>query len=334
MADSWRAMRSHTPLVSLLSAGIIALAGLSGCASSPASQAGAPEPVTESWVSPFTDEFPSASPDGRIVLFQSNRNGRQAIYSAPASGGGAVPLIEGTDKPSHPNWSPDQRWIVFAADIEGQRDIFIIRPDGSDRRRLTDDPAPDYHPSFSRDGTRIFFNSSRAWGANSPEHINDHDIYSVRLDGTDVRRHTHCEISCTNPQQSPDGAHLAFRRSVPGAGMAWDHSPTAFNSEITISDLDGANMTSVTESPFFDVWPVWSQDGRDIYFGSNRESGIGHIYRVTLATREVVQITSSPDSDRQPTLSRDGRTLFFIRQQIMSGTIIGALAKLTLPDQR
>ena len=49
------------------------------------------------------------------------------------------------------------------------------------------------------------------------------------------------------------------------------------NSEVFLANGDGSNLRNLTNNPFFDGWPAWSPDGRQIAFASNR---CGHGYQV------------------------------------------------------
>jgi Tol biopolymer transport system component len=91
------------------------------------------------------------------------------------------------DAPHHPlacdkvpDFSPDGRRIAFARDGTGT--VYLIDTDGTD---LTPLYAPAYYPAFSPNGRRIAFYRSQPDGAS--------DIYTVRTDGSNVKRLTFSE---------------------------------------------------------------------------------------------------------------------------------------------
>ncbi len=69
--------------------------------------------VAEPWLATESSErFPSVSPDGRFVAYQSNDSGRFEIYVRPYSGSGGRHLVS-TQGGGRPQWSPTGSEIFF-----------------------------------------------------------------------------------------------------------------------------------------------------------------------------------------------------------------------------
>jgi Tol biopolymer transport system component len=129
------------------------------------------------------------SPDGKRIVFASNRSGPREIWVCDADGRNAVQLthfggpITGTAR-----WSPDGRWIAFDSRPRGTPDVFVIGAEGSGLRRLMDQQREDessnrkgmWQPSWSADGKWIYFSSDRSgrfeiwrmpWGGGAAEQV-------------------------------------------------------------------------------------------------------------------------------------------------------------------
>lgn len=275
----------------------------------------------ETTVTAVRDSYPDFAPDGRNLLFHSNRNGRQAIWIAKPDGSEPRILFDdrrlGTD-PGTPRWSPDGTSIVFAmrpagAIVESESEVYVMAANGARPRRLTRAPGDDSHPHWSADGKRIFFNSARATPDVKAEWSRQWiDIYSMAADGSDVRRHTDCKNVCTYPVPSPDGRSVAHRRATFTLGLTWELDPAMRNSEVFVTALDGSGSINVSNSPAYDGWPKWSPDGRWLVFATNRDrmAYTGQIYAVRPDGSGLRALTRGTLSRTQPSFSADGTQLF------------------------
>lgn len=278
----------------------------------------AAEPVS---LTAVRDAYPHLSPDGRSLLFHSNRGGRQAIWLADGDGANPRLLFDGGEMgsdPATPVWSPDGRAIAFAmkpagATDENESDIYVMNPDGLGVRQLTATPGDDSHPHWSADSRRIFFNSARA----TPDLKADWtaqwiDIYSMGRDDGDVRRHTDCRAVCTYPVPSPDGKSVAHRKTLQAAGLSWAQQPIERNSEVFVTALDGSASVNLSDSPAYDGWPTWSVDGRWLLFVSNRgqRPNVGQIHAIRPDGTGLKRLTDGL-SKAQPSASADGKRLYF-----------------------
>ena len=272
----------------------------------------APEP---GFLTSVRDAYPSLSPDGTTLLFQSNRNGRWALYTAAADGSQLRVLLDTGDEPSTPAWSSDGRHIVYVATVGGSTEIFVVDADGANRKQLTAAPGDDEHPHWGPDG-RIWWDSGRTTPDLSvPWQDQFQEVHSMAPDGSDVRIHTQCRALCTFASLSPDGRLLAYRRVFTTPGVAWDQSASPRNSEIVVANLDGSDERNVSRHPAFDGWPVWSPDSQWIAFASNREGvpNVGQVYVVRPDGTDLRALTSGTWSNVQPSWSPDGTRLYTYR---------------------
>ena len=105
----------------------------------------------------------NSRPDGRRIVFHSDRSGSSEIWVCDASGGNPLQLTSlGRSNTGTPRWSPDGRRIAFDARLGRDGDIHVMDADGGAPRRVTTEPSDDVVPSWSRDGRWIYFASNRS----------------------------------------------------------------------------------------------------------------------------------------------------------------------------
>ncbi|MBL8294613.1 MAG: serine/threonine-protein kinase [Bryobacterales bacterium] len=108
------------------------------------------------------EQVPQFSPDGKRIVFTSDRSGRLAVWVSNRDGSSPQQLTSlNATMTGCPRWSPDGKWIVFDSNAEGQYEVYSISSNGGSPRRLTNNSANDAVASFSRDGKWIYFMSNR-----------------------------------------------------------------------------------------------------------------------------------------------------------------------------
>ena len=263
--------------------------------------------------------YPDWSPDGSKLVFQSNRTGNSQIYVMNDAGSHVMRLSNNSGNDAGPHFSPDGSKIVFDSDRDGNSEIYVMNADGTGERRLTSNPADDGHPNWAPDGARIIFNSSRETPNPKADWWDQyHDLYSMKVDGTDVRKITNCRTVCTFGSYSPDGKRIAYRKVINAPGFYDDKNLTLANtdSEVFIANSDGSNELDLSKSAAYDAWPSWSPDGAKILFGSNR-AGITQVYVVNVDGSHLSRLIDDreTDEDTRARWSRDGSKIAFTRMR-------------------
>src|SRR5690606_25587042 len=83
------------------------------------------------------DTSPSFSPDGKFVVFESDRGGTQQLYVMRSNGAEPHRITFGEGRYANPVWSPRGDLIAFTRMYKGNFYIGVIRPDGSGERLIT-----------------------------------------------------------------------------------------------------------------------------------------------------------------------------------------------------
>lgn len=261
------------------------------------------------------DRYPSWSPDGKMITFESNReDGNYEIYIMTDTGKNITRLTNNKFSDGTPIWSPDGSLIMYSGYMDGDNidnNIFLMRPDGSEKKQITEHPFRDGHSKFSPDGKKIIFNSQR--DDEGILELKNYELYEMNIDGSKVKRLTDYFEWDTYPSYSPDGKRILWRRI-----LADSTAPRGYNSEIFSMNSDGSDVKNLTKHKSYDGYPEWSPDGRHIVFASSRHGrNTGHIQLFTMNAdgSNVRQLTWNKvgEEDNRPDWSIDGKRIVFNR---------------------
>ena len=177
--------------------------------------------------SPGYDAEATISPNGKRIIFTSERDGDLELYSMDTNGKNIKRL---TNEPGYDGgafYSPDNKMIVYRGSHPSdpaliQRDkeflkqhmivpitfeLWVMNADGSNKRQVTKLGAASFAPFFTPDGKKIIFCTN--YFATDPKKRN-FDLALINVDGTGLERVTYNESFDGFPMFSPDGKKLVF----------------------------------------------------------------------------------------------------------------------------
>jgi TolB protein len=202
---------------------------------------------------PGDNTYPNASPDGKWVVFESNRDGAPAVWRMRIDGSSPERLTP-LGRPSRsPVWGPGGD-VTYECVIGNREEICSLDLASRRERRLTKSFWKSILPHVSPDGSSIAFaRNELGW-----------DVYRMKADGSDVRSITSKGGNC-RPDWSFDGRRIAWVSDVAdGKGDVWTMDP------------DGRNQSRVTAGDdSYDYDPSWSPDGRWIVYQTTKGSKKG-----------------------------------------------------------
>ncbi len=109
--------------------------------------------LTQLTVNTGDNYTPATSPDGRFIVFTSNRTGSLNIWRMNAEDGSDPKQLTFGDGNSYPSCSPDGQWVVYDNQSKARTTVWKVSIDGGNPIQLTDEYAR--MPVVSPDGQFI-----------------------------------------------------------------------------------------------------------------------------------------------------------------------------------
>jgi Tol biopolymer transport system component/DNA-binding winged helix-turn-helix (wHTH) protein len=232
-------------------------------------------------------------PDGRHLVFSSDRAGGISVWRVEAEGGHEPVLLAGGGaKLKHPTVARRAGTVAYE---DWQYEINlreVSTVDDESHATIAISPTSDrwnFHPQISPDSRRLVFQSTRS---------GQYELWISDRDGGNARPLTRSGVYKSPARWAPDARRIAFTMRT--------HSAT----EIAVLNVDDGAAQTIASEGSAAVAPAWSADGTSIYYGSLR-SGTWQIWNVEVSSGRTRQVTT--DGGYAALESADGRWLYVAR---------------------
>jgi Tol biopolymer transport system component len=243
---------------------------------------------------PANDVQGSWSPDGRHIVFTSNRTGTSQIFLMRDDGHALRQLTSAAGDQSEPRWSNDGRKIIYKSTVNGatrqgftglSTDLWVMNSDGTGQTALTKTPDVwEYWAQWSPDGTKLLYT---LWP--KPGTFSAGQITIASADGSNSKpllsldpAHYDDDVA----SWSPDGTRIAF------SAFQFDQSPFDNFYKMFVTDVSGQNPLDITTLGT-ERFAAWSPDGSAIFHSYSANETWGRFGIVAAAVTNVATKTTS-----------------------------------------
>src|SRR5271170_6229782 len=224
---------------------------------------GAPRPIT------IEDRFqlrevqdPQVSPDAQWVAYTVGTSSlkedksEERIWMVAMAGGDPIPMTADGVSSSHPRWSPDGKYLaLLSARNEGKTQVWLLNRAGGEAQRLTETPQDVEDFVWSPDSRRLCLV---------------------------LRDPTQEELEAAKEKaKEGESDEKPAKEKKPKTQKPWVIDRLQFKGDeigyldrrrnhLYVFDLAAKSLTQVTSGDYDDAQAVWSPDGKQLAFTSNR----------------------------------------------------------------
>ena len=248
---------------------------------------------------------PAISPDRTEIAFVAGGD----IWTAPANGGIARLSVSSDATSSRPMYSPDGKHLAFESTRAGHADLSVLDFADTTIRRITHDDGFANLDGWSRDGATLYFDSV--------SHQIGYATCIMRVPargGTPTMLFRERFVASSQAAPQPGGEAIAF---VDGGFLQWWRRGHSHIDESALALYrPGAGGTPhlerASEGNAVEHWPMWSADGKTLYYVSDRTGAPNLFARAPGASaRQLTHFTAGRLVF--PTISNDGKSIVFER---------------------
>ncbi len=253
--------------------------------------------VDPDWTGAFAHV--QASPDGRSLAVSMETSARTELWVKDIASGRFTRLVGEGSYAYRPAWGPDGKVVTFISDRTGPPALSSVAAEGGSPARLTmQSPRGVDEAAWSRDGKWLVYRVGSGGGR---------DIYVRGPNDSTGRPLIHSTSEEFSPTLSPDGRWIAFGTEETG------------RTEVYVRPFPDVDRTRWQVSKSGGSEPVWSSDGRELFYRSSKgdlmaaQIDATGDFRVN-SERPIFSVKSYVGDSRNHaySVSPDGRSFYFI----------------------
>jgi len=227
------------------------------------------------------DRQPTYSPDGKRILFSSNRSGNLDLWMIEPATGALRQLTDDRAQDWDPAFTPDGKHILWDSDRTGHLEVWIANDDGSDARQLTQDGVDAENPTETPDGKWVVY-----WSGNSAKR----GVWKIHPDGSGAVRLLDCDAVGTDV--SPDGRYVLY---VEQDRVNLENTVHFIELEPGRAIPFAIRVHYSLGSPAI-IWgrARWARDSRSIYYVAEDAAHLSGVYRQDFASGADTSATRRP----------------------------------------
>ena len=261
----------------------------------------------------------AVSPDGKRILFTSNREDDNQIWIMNIDGTEQTRLTFLGSNNHCPGWAPDSKKFVFTSNRDGNDEVYLMNLNDLSEINLTNSLAWESMGKWSPDGKKIIFYSNRD---------DDNEIYMTSPDGTFLKRITESPGSDTMAKWLSDSKRIIYKGGLdnfqifltdinntsPPVQLTFNSLSDDFfpmpslddkkfvfnrNGALMIMNMDGSGSPTMLSDMQYQSYAYWAQHGNKarIIYSKTMDEGTNDIFIINEDGSSQVKLTNDPSDD-------------------------------------